>query len=65
MDLWLTTELRVRRDVALDNARRHRIANLAASGRSTRLRVAVAQSAQLLSDVLAALARSLRNGESA
>jgi hypothetical protein len=65
MELWLRTETRIRRDDALENAHRGRLARLAASGRSMRIRARIAGSAQAMSDALAALARSLRNGETA
>lgn len=63
MELWLDAEIRIRREDALENARRSRLAHLAVSGRSPRVRARIADSAQAMSDVLAALARSLRNGE--
>ncbi|MBV8345460.1 MAG: hypothetical protein JO190_10795 [Candidatus Eremiobacteraeota bacterium] len=47
----------------MENARRHRLARLSAKGRSTRVRTHIAAGAQAASDALAALARSLRNGE--
>jgi hypothetical protein len=65
MELWLEAEIRIRRDDALENARRSRLVRLAASGRSTRARMRIADGAQAMSDALAALARSLRNGETA
>jgi hypothetical protein len=65
MELWLAAEIRIRRDEALENARRSRLLRLAASGRSTRVRIRIADGAQAISDALAALARSLRNGETA
>ena len=65
MDLWLHTETRNRRDDALENVRRNRLARLAKSGRSTKVRIRIADVAQAVSDALAALARSLRNGETA
>jgi len=65
MDLWHKAEIRIRRDEALENTRRRRIARLAASGRSTRVRNRIADGAQAISDALALLARSLRNGETA
>ena len=65
MDLWLEAEIRVRRGDILENARRSRLSGLVESGRSTGLRIRVADSAQAMSDSLAALARSLRNGEAA
>lgn len=63
MDLWLSTEIQNRRDDALEQARSSRLAQLAAVGRSTKIRVVVAEAAQSLSEALAAFARSLRNGE--
>ena len=65
MEPWIQTEIRIRRDDALENARSSRLARLAASGRSTRMRRRIADGAQVISDALAALARSLRNGETA
>ena len=65
MELWLDAEIRIRRDDALENARRSRLVRLAASGRSPRIRIRIATGAQAMSDALAALARSLRNGETA
>jgi hypothetical protein len=63
MDLWLSAEIRIRREDALENARRTRLARVASSGRSPRL--FMADRAQAMSELLAALARSLRNGEPA
>jgi hypothetical protein len=63
MDFWLQSEIRKRRDDALENARRSRLTRYAASGRSTWIRIRIAEGAQAISDALAALARSLRNGE--
>jgi hypothetical protein len=65
MDSWLQTEIRKRREDALETARRSRAARLAASGRSTGIRVHIADGMQAMSDALAAVARSLRNGEAA
>jgi hypothetical protein len=65
MEPWLEAETRIRRDEALENARSSRSARLAASGRSIGVRVRIANGAQVVSDALAALARSLRNGETA
>jgi hypothetical protein len=65
MDFWLQNETRIRRDDASENVRRRRLARLAGSGRSTRLRVRIADGAQAMSNALAALARSLRGGETA
>jgi len=64
MDLWREAEIRVRRDDALESAQRRRLTRLA-SGRNTRVRIRIADSAQAMSDALAALARSLRSGETA
>jgi hypothetical protein len=63
MDLWIPSEIRIRRDDALENARCSRLARLAADGRSFRTRIRIAEVAEAMSDVLAAVARSLRNGE--
>jgi hypothetical protein len=60
MDLWYQTEVRMRRDDALDSARRSRLIRLAESGRSTSVRARIANGAQALSDALAGVARSLR-----
>lgn len=65
MDLWILREIRVRRDDALENARRRRLSSLAATGRSRRVRTRIADGAQAMSDVLAAFARGLRDGETA
>jgi hypothetical protein len=65
MELWLDAEIRIRRADAMENIRRDRLARLAASGRSTGARNRIADGAQALSDALAALARNLRNGETA
>jgi hypothetical protein len=65
MELWLDAEIRIRRADAFENARRSRLVRLAASGRSSKVRTRVADGAQAVSDALAALARSLRNGEPA
>lgn len=65
MELWLEAEIRIRRADALKGARRGRLARLAASERSTRARNRIADGVQTMSDALAALARSLRNGETA
>lgn len=65
MDFWLQNETRTRRDDALENVRRRRLVRLAGRGRSTRLRIRIADGAQAMSNVLAALARSLRSGETA
>ena len=63
MQPWIQSEIRIRRDDALENARRSRLTGYAASGRSTWIRIRIAEGAQAISDALAALARSLRNGD--
>ena len=63
MGFWLENEIRIRRDDALEDAGRRRLARLAASGRSARARIA--DGAQAISNVFAALAHTLRNGETA
>jgi hypothetical protein len=65
MELWLDAEIRIRRDDALEGARRCRLSRLAATGRTPKVRSRVADGVQAISDVFAALARSLRNGEAA
>jgi len=65
MDSWLHAEIRKRREDALENARCRRLSRLSARGRSTRVRTRIAAGAQAMSDALAALARSLRDGETA
>jgi hypothetical protein len=63
MDHWILREIRTRRDDAFETARCNRLSRLATSGRSRRVRIRIADGAQAISDVLAALARGLRNGE--
>ncbi len=65
MDPWLKAEIRIRRDDVLRNARRTEGVSSGPNGRSTGIRVRIAAGAQAISDALAALARSLRNGEAA
>ena len=65
MELWLDAEIRIRRDDALEHARRQGLARLRETGRSTWVRIRIADGAQAASDALAALARSLRHGETA
>jgi hypothetical protein len=65
MDLWLDAEIKMRHDDASEKTRSSRLGRLAASGRSTRARIRIANGAQAISDALAAVARSLRNGEAA
>ena len=60
MDLWFETEIRMRRDDALETARRSRLTRLAVSGRSRSVRTRIANGAQILSDALATVARTLR-----
>jgi hypothetical protein len=63
MDPYLESEIRKRRDDALKSARRGRPTRRTAHERSVRGRIA--NGAQAMSDALAALARSLRNGDTA
>lgn len=63
MEPKIEAEIRLRRDDALGSARSSRLMRLAASGRSTGVRVRMARAAEAMSDKLATLARSLRNGE--
>lgn len=65
MELWLDVEVRIRRDDVFENARRCRLARLAVSGRSTKMRIRIADGAQAISDALALIARNLRDGEAA
>jgi hypothetical protein len=60
---WLQAEIRRRRDDAVEGARRSRLVSRAASASKGGIRVRIADGAQALSEALAALARSLRNGE--
>jgi hypothetical protein len=65
MELWQDAEIRIRRDDALGNAHRSRLLRRAASGRGAKVRARLAHAVEVMSDALAALARSLRNGETA
>lgn len=65
MKLWLEAEIGIRRDAKLETAERGRLARLTASGESPTIRMRIAERAQAMSDALAALARSLRDGETA
>ena len=65
MELWYESEIRMRRENVLENARRRRLMRLAESGRSTGVRTHIANGAQAMSDALAAVARTLRAGETA
>ncbi|MBV8155769.1 MAG: hypothetical protein JO029_06535 [Candidatus Eremiobacteraeota bacterium] len=60
MELWLEAEIRMRRDDAMETARRSRLIRLAESGRSKSVRTRIADGAQAMSDALAVLANSLR-----
>ena len=62
MDYWFEKESRMRRDHAIETARRSRMIRVAEGGRSTGVRTHIADGAQALSDALAALARVLRAG---
>jgi hypothetical protein len=60
MDFWHETEIRMRRDAVVQNAKRSRsIGRTSESGTSVRGRIA--GGAQAMSDALAALARNLRD----
>lgn len=65
MDLRFLNEMRIRRDEALETARHRRLSRLASRGRSTGLRMRIAKYAEAASDVLAELARRLRNDQAA
>lgn len=65
MDLWYEAEIRTRRDEALKAAHLSRLSRLAVSGRSPGVRTRLAYGVQVASDALAALARTLRAGETA
>jgi hypothetical protein len=65
MDFWQQTEVRIRREDALETARRSRLLRLAESGRSPSVRGRIANGAQAMSDALASLARTLRDREPA
>jgi hypothetical protein len=65
MEPWLDAEIRIRREYTLEHARRRGLARLSQSGRRTQVRNRIADGAQAASDALAALARSLRHGETA
>jgi len=56
----LETEIRMRRDDAMETAHRSRLIRLAESGRSKSVRTRIADGAQAMSDALAVLANSLR-----
>ena len=60
MDYWFQTESRMRREDAVETARRGRQIRLAEGGRSTSVRTRIANGAQAMSDALAVLARNLR-----
>jgi len=60
MDYWFEKESRMRRDDAVETARRSRMIRTAESGRSTAVRTRIANGAQAVSDAFAALASVLR-----
>lgn len=62
MDYWFEIESRMRRDHAVETARRNRMIRVTESGRSTSVRTRIANGAQALSDAFATLARVLRAG---
>ncbi len=64
MDYWVQNEVRARRDEVAAGFRKRRSQGDAEVPRLT-ARIAVANAAQVMSDTLAALARSLRRGEAA
>jgi hypothetical protein len=64
MQLWQEAEIKIRRENALGSARSSGLAKRAGV-RTTKARDRVASVVEALSDALAALARSLRNGETA
>ena len=63
MEFWHETEIRMRRNDAVEAANRSRQLRLAESGRSTSVRGRIANGAQAMSDALALLARTLRAGD--
>jgi hypothetical protein len=63
MDPWFETEIRTRRADAFADRYRRAVKRLAESGRSTGMRVRLANGAQALSDALATVARTLRANE--
>jgi len=60
MDLWLEAEIRGRREEAFACAQHRRMIRLVESGRSSSIRGRIADGAQLVSDALASVARTLR-----
>jgi hypothetical protein len=65
MELWHQAEVRIRREDAMETVNRSRLLRLAEGGRSTGVRGRIANGAQAMSDALASLARTLRDGEPA
>lgn len=63
MDNWIGTAVRQRREELLAQAARARMLRELESGRSSTIRVRLAQTAQTLSDLLAGFAQALRNDE--
>ena len=62
MEHWFTSAIQERREELHAQAARARIIRQLESGRSNGLRGRIADSAQKLSDVLAAFAQSVRDG---
>jgi hypothetical protein len=60
MDLWLEAEIRMRRDDAFAAAVDRRMIRMVESGRSRSIRGRIADGAQIASDALASVARTLR-----
>lgn len=65
MDFWYQTEARIRREDAIETAHRSRSLRVAEGGRSPGVRGRIANGAQAMSEALASLARTLRDGDPA
>jgi hypothetical protein len=63
MELWLSIDIQRRREELLRQAADARILRALESGRSSKIRARIADSAQVLSDLLADLARVMRSEE--
>jgi hypothetical protein len=63
MEHWLSVEIHRRREDLLAQAARARIIRMLESGRSSGIRGRIADSAESLSEMLADLARAMRNNE--
>lgn len=63
MEHWISVDIQQRRDDLYAQAARARLLRMLESGRSTGLRDRIADSAETLSDLLAGLARVMRNHE--